>query len=381
MLANQNYKKKIIAFYLPQFHTIPENDKWWGKGFTEWTNTKKSVPLYEGHYQPHIPLNEDYYDLSDVTVMERQAKLAQEYGVYGFCYYHYWFKDGKKLLEKPLENMLSDKAVDIPFCLCWANENWCRTWTGDDRDILMEQDYGSEKDWQKHYDYLKAFWDDERYIKIDERPIFVIYKPGQIPRLKDMIVYWNEKRKSEGKASLLVMKQYPEEPIYDASLEPYVEYVIKFQPINTLIWKEEKEETNPVKRFLKNTIFYECYRKLRRRKQVQPKLLVCDYDEAWTNILNIQPFGEKYINGAFVSWDNTARNANGTVFHGATPEKFEFYMRELMKKDSPLNLIFLNAWNEWGEGAHIEPDERYGYGFLEALKNVQEISEAVDSCR
>lgn len=381
MQANQKYKKKIIAFYLPQFHTIPENDKWWGKGFTEWTNAKKAVPLYEGHYQPHVPLNEDYYDLSNVTVMERQAKLAQEYGVYGFCYYHYWFKDGKKLLEKPLENMLSDMAVDIPFCLCWANENWCRTWTGDDRDILMEQDYGSEKDWQKHYDYLKAFWDDERYIKIDERPIFVIYKPGQIPGLKDMIAYWNANRKSEGKADLLIMKQYPEVPVYDSSLEPYVEYVIKFQPINTLIWKEEKEETNPVKRFLKNTVFYECYRKLRRRKPVQPKLLVCDYDEAWNNILNVQPFGKKYINGAFVSWDNTARNVNGTVFHGADPEKFEYYMGELLKKDSPLDLIFLNAWNEWGEGAHIEPDERYGYGFLEALKRVQEESQTVDSCR
>lgn len=149
--------KKIIALYLPQFHTIPENDKWWGNGFTEWTNTRKAKPLFKGHYQPKTPLNENYYDLSDVTVMEKQAELAKKYGVYGFCYYHYWFKNGKKLLEKPIENMLSDKKVKIPFCLCWANENWSRNWNGGNREILMEQDYGNKKDWDKHFEYLLNF--------------------------------------------------------------------------------------------------------------------------------------------------------------------------------------------------------------------------------
>ena len=168
-------KIKTIAFYLPQYHAIPENDKFWGKGFTEWINTKKATPLFEGHYQPKVPLNENYYNLLDDNVKIWQADLAKKYGVFGFCYYHYWFKDGKKLLEKPLEQMLKNKDVNIPFCMSWANENWSKRWDGGNQEIIAEQDYGTEDDWKKHLLYMVQFFKDERYITLNGDPVFLIY--------------------------------------------------------------------------------------------------------------------------------------------------------------------------------------------------------------
>ena len=149
---------KVIAFYLPQFHSIPENDQWWGQGFTEWTNVKKALPLFEGHNQPRIPLNKNYYDLMDDEVKISQAKLAKKYGIFGFCYYHYWFKNGEKLLEKPAEQMLQNKDVDLPFCFSWANENWSRNWDGGNQEIIKEQDYGDKSDWEKHFQYFLPFF-------------------------------------------------------------------------------------------------------------------------------------------------------------------------------------------------------------------------------
>jgi lipopolysaccharide biosynthesis protein len=172
-------KIRSIAIHLPQYHTIPENDEWWGEGFTEWTNVKKAKPLFEGHHQPHVPLSNNYYDLSENKALCKQAELAKKYGIDGFCFYHYWF-NGKKLLEKPLEQMLERGTPDFPFMLCWANENWTRTWDGMDKHILMKQEYGFEDD-EAHFDYLLPFFKDDRYIKIDGKPVFLVYRTELFP--------------------------------------------------------------------------------------------------------------------------------------------------------------------------------------------------------
>ena len=182
---------KIIAFYLPQFHNIPENDEWWGDGFTEWTNVKKAKPLYEGHMQPRVPLGGNYYNLLDDNVKIWQADLAKKYGVYGFCYYHYWF-NGKMLLEKPMEQMLANKEVDIPFCICWANEPWTKAWVGDERKLLIAQEYGQEEEWKQHFMYLLPFFKDERYITKNGKPLFVFYRPDIVPCMKEMIETWDK---------------------------------------------------------------------------------------------------------------------------------------------------------------------------------------------
>lgn len=188
---------KVIAFYLPQFHNIPENDEWWGDGFTEWVNVKKSKPLYEGHYQPRVPLNENYYNLLDDNVKKWQVDLAKKYGIYGFCYYHYWFS-GHMLLEKPMEQMLANKEIDLPFCVCWANEPWTKAWVGDAKKVLIPQNYGREKEWREHFDYLLPFFKDERYITVDGRPLFVLYRPEIVGCLNEMLDYWNKLAKENG---------------------------------------------------------------------------------------------------------------------------------------------------------------------------------------
>ena len=188
---------KIIAFYLPQFHNIPENDEWWGNGFTEWTNVKKAKPLYEGHMQPRVPLGGNYYNLLDDNVKIWQADLAKKYGVYGFCYYHYWF-NGKMLLEKPMEQMLANKEVDIPFCICWANEPWTKAWVGDERKLLIAHEYGKEEEWKQHFMYLLPFFKDKRYITKDGKPLFVFYRPDIVPCMKEMIETWDKLAKENG---------------------------------------------------------------------------------------------------------------------------------------------------------------------------------------
>ena len=188
---------KIIAFYLPQFHNIPENDEWWGDGFTEWVNVKKAKPMYEGHKQPREPLNDNYYDLLDDDVKIWQAKIAKEHGVYGFCYYHYWF-NGKMLLEKPMEQMLANPKVDIPFCICWANEPWTKAWVNEEKKVLIPQFYGEKAEWKDHFDYLLPFLKDDRYIKKDGKPLFVMYRPNVMDCVKKMMEYWNELAQEAG---------------------------------------------------------------------------------------------------------------------------------------------------------------------------------------
>lgn len=369
---------KIIPFYLPQFHTIPENDEWWGKGFTEWTNVKKSVPLFEGHDQPRIPLNQNYYNLLDDNVKIWQAELAKEYGIFGFCYYHYWFKNGKQLLEKPVEQMLANKEIDLPFCFCWANENWSKNWDGGNREVIMEQDYGTEEDWEKHFQYLLPFFKDERYITVDGKPLFVIYKPEQMIDVYQMVQYFRKRACEEGFPGMCFAYQFP---TYYADMyyrDDIFDYRIGFEPVYSRNAAALKQPGTAKKVRIMRKVFGEnaisAYRKFRQKKMKNtwPKsqsLAMFFYDETWETILN-NHWNEEFLPGAFVDWDNTPRNKHGVMYAGFSIDKFEYYMKKLVDRANAENksMIFVNAWNEWGEGAFLEPDEKYGFQKLEAIK-------------
>lgn len=347
--------KKVIAFYLPQYHTFKENDLWWGKGFTEWTNVKKAVSLFENHNQPRIPMNENYYCLLDRDTQIWQAKLANEYGIYGFCYYHYWF-NGKILMDQPLLNMLNDRSIDVNFCMSWANESWSRTWNGNDKEYLIKQEYSGKEDWYSHFEYLLQYFKDARYIKIDNRPVFLLYTSSRIRDCDKMIAYWNEKCIEEGFNGIYIIETLnylQNEPVLEAS------YAIAcFEPNN--IYESTMK---------KRSIFSSGIRYL--EKTILKKPNCQDIKEAYALIEKRQfDFDKVIYEGTFNDWDNTPRKGcRGMVWKGASPMLFEQHLKKMMKKDNVGDFLFINAWNEWGEGAYLEPDNKYGYGYLKAIYN------------
>lgn len=368
--------EKVVAFYLPQYHPIPENDKAYGKNFTEWVNVKKALPLFENHNQPRIPLENNYYSLLDENTMIEQSKLAKSYGIYGFCYYHYWFKNGKKLLEKPLEMMLNIKEIDIPFMLCWANENWTKHWDGGNNEIIVEQDYGDYDDLINHIDYLCRFFRDKRYIKIDDKPVLVIYKPEIIPNLKKIVDIIKKRVIENGLPGIVLISQYPDYYFSNRNND-YFDYHIQFQP--KFIQDYEVEEKNLIRRKIKHFMLShnmnQIYQVLLKKYQSKKKkaLIHRDYCEDWKKIIDFQVTDEKLMAGAFVDWDNTPRNKNGLVYDNANPQLFERFFSSLVKKvneEYSTEFIFINAWNEWAEGAYLEADEKNQYGYLEAIKRV-----------
>lgn len=360
---------KKIAFYLPQFHSIPENDEWWGTGFTEWTNVKASSPQFKGHMQPEVPLDEYYYDLLDSTAQEWQSKLALQYGLDGFCYYHYWF-EGKLLLEKPMENMLENVNIRIPFCICWANETWSRTWDGQETSILIKQNYNEdERAWREHFLYLLQFFKDERYINKDGCPVIIIYKPQLITNCKEMISYWRSLAKEHGLNGLYIGYQHHSAFNYDMDALGF-DFGIEFEPMFTIreIDREKSRRFGIIKRAITHPKW--LYRKLREKCLHESK--VYDYDEIWKRIIARKPERSNLMAGAFCGWDNTPRMGNkSTVFYESTPEKFKKYFKDQYSHAHKMykpDFIFINAWNEWAEGAHLEPDQKNGYGYLEAIK-------------
>lgn len=370
---------KVIAFYLPQFHAIPENDKWWGENFTEWTNVKAGKPLFKGHYQPKVPLNKYYYNLLDKDTIKWQAELAKAHGLYGFCYYHYWFKNGKKLLEKPAEIMLSNNDIDIPFCFCWANENWARTWDGGNNEVIMPQEYGDESDWKQHLEYLVQFFMDERYIKINGKPLLVLYRPDIIPSLNKMLLYWKKEVKKYGFSDLVIMSQHPSGYFSTRYNTSNIDKFIMFEPQFTrtilggksiIAVKRKRYIFNIMRKVGLLRLVNQKYIKKKNSRVLQnDQAEINDYDIYWNSILNRRITDNRLVLGAFVNWDNIARKKNGMLFKGASPEKFKRYFRRLIDKNEELDseFIFINAWNEWGEGAYLEPDELNGYSYLNAL--------------
>ena len=369
---------KIIAMYFTQLHAIPENDEWWGKGFTDWDNVRTAEPLFDGHYQPRIPLDSDYYDQSRIETIRGQVELAKRYGIYGFCHYHYWF-DGKQLLETPTNLFLQNSDIDFPFCLSWANESWSRQWDGNNHDILIKQTHPATiESWSRHFDYLIQAWTDERAIKIDGKPVFVIYRPQKIEKIETMLEYWDKKAKESGLQGIyyIFQKQYEQS---DKDCLNAFDAEFQFQPfeaIHSADYSHGAVRKQKIRVFIDRlpetvqNMIWSLWASSRRNYTIH------QYDKVWSQIIqNNLKSSENVFPGAFVDWDNTARYGNrATIIHGASPERFKYWLEKLVKavsqRPDDMNYIFLNAWNEWAECAYLEPDEKYGYAYLEAVKEV-----------
>lgn len=348
-------KARVIAFYLPQFHQVSENDKWWGKGFTEWTNVKKALPLFKHHYQPRIPSELGYYDLTNKESRDAQAKLAKKYGVEGFCYWHYWFGNGKRLLEQPFNEVLKLGDPDLPFCLGWANESWQGFDFGTNgRNILLEQKYPGKQDIIDHFNTVLPAFLDERYIKIDDKPLFYIYRPSQLPNPDEFIKMWQELALENGLKGIFFVCQSLDLMLNEHYLHN------GFDAINTNrfgdLFKKQSLLSKLKKRILRApTIF--SYEKAVR-------ILEGEEDKEETIFPTLMP-----------NWDHTPRTGKrGNLFHESNPDLFKLHTERVYNrvkhKEKQHKVIFLKSWNEWAEGNYMEPDKKFGRAYLEALKSV-----------
>lgn len=358
-------RPKIIALYLPQFHRIPENDAWWGEGFTEWVNVRKARPLFPGHEQPRVPLEDRYYDLSRVETLRWQAHLAQQYGVHGFCFYHYWFRGGKRLLERPAEMLLANPDIPMRYCFSWANEPWSRTWDGRDHQVLMPQEYGDEPEWRQHFDYLLPFFRDERYIREDGKPMFVIYKSQSIPCAERMMQKWIEWAQESGLPGIHFVETLRGEGMDQRNL-PFAARM-EFEPVRTN-YRQPWLVLN--------------YKRVRRRVvQVVNRLLgtslllntVFDYRRVGRRSLALAS-PEGTYGGLCVGWDNTARRGlASTIVTPPSREDFRWLLQAKMRQTEEqyhAPYVFINAWNEWCEGTYLEPDVHHGYDYLEVIREL-----------
>ncbi|BDM24255.1 glycoside hydrolase family 99-like domain-containing protein [Pseudomonas sp. LRP2-20] len=354
----KNFDPRLIAFFLPQFHPVPENDLWWGKGFTEWTNVSKAYPNFVGHYQPRIPADLGYYDLRLTEVLKAQAELAQRYGIHGFCFYYYWF-DGHRLLERPVEQLLLSDKPDIPFCLCWANENWTRRWDGMEQEVLMAQAHTDEDDVAVIYDLMRFFKDD-RYIKIDGRPLILIYRVTLFPDFAKTAATWRKVCREQGLGEIYIAMVESFE-LAQANTPPSAfgcDAAVEFPP-------QGMAEIKPPSGAVVNPEFTGN---------------VADYRDVAVRYASRPAPGYTRFKGAMPGWDNTARRQHaGFCFEQATPGAFQAWLEESITDTREQNfgderLVFINAWNEWAEGAYLEPDRRFGHTYLEAVSNALDAS-------
>lgn len=358
---------RLIAFYLPQYHPIPENDRWWGEGFTEWTNVERSTPRFPGHHQPHKPGELGRYDLRDPAVRERQAELARAHGIHGFCYYHYWF-GGKLLLERPLEEVSRSGRPDLPFCLCWANENWTRAWDGRDREILMRQEY-SPADHRAHFEWLCEKFADPRYITVDGRPLFLVYRIEKIPDCAAVISEWRRMALDRGFPGIYLCgvrnMQYPYTWEETAALG--IDALVDFQPNPADVRASHRAGIGGVTRRIAEAA-------TRALLPSRRGVFVYDYRTVVDWMIRRPPLQGNVHPCVFPSWDNSPRRrTNVTVIQNDDPSLYGRWLSHAigaaMLKPRDERLVFVNAWNEWGEGCHLEPDMRFGRRFLEETRS------------
>lgn len=376
-------KARVIAFYLPQFHPIPENDKWWGKGFTEWTNVGKAKPLFKGHYQPRVPADLGYYDLRMPEVREAQAEMAREAGIEGFCYWHYWFNSKKQLLERPFQEVLASGKPDFPFCLGWANHSWTnKSWEVGTRKVpeqtLMEIIY-NEEEYKAHFFSVLSAFKDKRYITVDGKPLFLIWRPLDIPNPHGFISMWNELAKQNGlKGVYFVGIQYnmlPQEWTWknvifknarDRSAELYQQVLdAGYDAVNSRGYHRADYYSRSVFETLSRSIAMRVFNYTPISKCNQKKINRYLYveEDRWENVYpTLLP-----------NWDRSARSGRkARIYTNSTPEVFGDQIKtvlDLIKdKEDEHKVTFLMSWNEWAEGNYVEPDLKYGHGFLDAIK-------------
>lgn len=349
---------KQFAFFLPQFHTIPENDRWWGRGFTEWTNVKNALPLYKGHVQPKLPQNNYFYNLLDKRTMEWQTELMHKYHVDGMIYYHYYFR-GKLLLEKPAENLLMWKDIKQPFFFCWANHSWCRSWEGT-QELLVGIEYGEEKDWEKHFQYLLPFFKDSRYEKRNNKPVFMLFQ-SEFPEKNNIFTYFDKRCKENGFDGICVietiMKNYNNNTVDDfwQNVSKQTEFVFLREPAysRSLYFAAIKYKFERIKRALG----WRFRNLINRRRPI-----IFDGNKLYEQMISNVNVDPRVIRGSFFEWDNTPRHkTRGYVITPVTKELYFSYMDKLINDE----YVFINAWNEWGEGMILEPTDRDGYKYLE----------------
>ena len=340
---------RLIAFYLPQFHPIPENDAWWGEGFTEWTNVAKANPLFEGHHQPHLPADLGFYDLRLAETRHEQAQLARAAGIHGFCYYHYWFH-GKRLLERPFNDVLQSGKPNFPFCLCWANEPWSRRWDGRARDVLQPQSY-SEEDDLAHIRWLLPALADYRAIRIDGRSVFIVYQAKELPDPARTTEVWREEVRRAGLPDpYLIAVETGWDANWDATQVGFDAKVL-FQPQFSALHNSGTRLAIPDRH----------------------ELRVFDYQKAWPILANPPAVKYRRYDTVFPRWDNTARsNESAVVLANSTPEAYEAWLRQAVTQvqhdPADQRIVFINAWNEWAEGCHLEPDQAFGHAYLDATR-------------
>ncbi len=347
---------KLIAFYLTQFHPDKHNEMWWGKGVTEWNNVCRAVPQYVGHYQPRLPGELGFYDLRLKENILRQIELAKMYGIHGFSFYYYWF-NGERLLEKPLENFLEDESLDFPFCLCWANENWTKKFNGNNSEILLKQPQSFKSYCDVILD-IARFLCDKRYITIDNKKLLIIYRPSLIPKVKQVLLFWRNYCTENNLGDL---------------------YIIAVKEVNIEIdWLSKGFDA--MSEFHPGSIYNNLENITKYVPMMQNNFngVVFSYSDLVENKKYLKNNTPKLYKAVMPSWDNTARrNDSGIIFENSSPLLYKTWLKDIMehtKNDDSLDdkIVFINAWNEWGEGAYLEPDKRYGYAYLNATKEAHE---------